>query len=100
MTTTSIVKLQVPMEKTIRDALEKRATSLGFDSAQAYIRFWAKAEADGRQVDLDVDEWGPLSPKAAARLDRLTDEAVRDYQAGTARGFTDPVEVRDHLHNL
>ena len=39
------------MDKEVRDGLEKRAKSLGFDSAQAFIRVWAKAEAEGRKLD-------------------------------------------------
>lgn len=94
------VKLQVPMDKSIRDALEKRAGVLGFDSAQAYIRFWAKAEADGRQVDLNVDDWGTPSPRALKRLDRLAEEAERDYKAGKLEVFTDPKEALAHLNSL
>ena len=45
-------KLQVPMDSIIRKRLELRAKELGFDSAQAYIRFWAKSEVDGRKIDL------------------------------------------------
>ena len=45
-------KLQVPIDSDVRDGLEIRAKELGFDSAQAYIRFWAKAEVEGRKVDL------------------------------------------------
>ena len=41
------VKLQVPMDKKVYQGLEKRAEELGFDSIQAYVRFWAKAEANG-----------------------------------------------------
>lgn len=73
----STVKLQVPMDKAVRDGLEKKAADLGFDSAQAYIRFWAKAEVDGRKVDLSVDDWGEPSPEAAARINKAADEARR-----------------------
>jgi hypothetical protein len=71
------VKLQVPMDKDVRDGLEKRAASLGFDSAQAYIRFWAKAEVDGRKINLAVDDWGEPSPEAATRINKAADEARR-----------------------
>jgi hypothetical protein len=68
-------KLQVPMDPAVRDGLEKRATELGFDSAQAYIRFWAKAEVDGRKINLNVDDWGKPSLAATTRLDTLANEA-------------------------
>jgi hypothetical protein len=63
------------MDKTIRDQLEAKAKRLGFDSAQAYIRFWAKAETDGRTVDLGYDDWGEPSDAAAKRLNRWAEEA-------------------------
>jgi hypothetical protein len=65
------------IEKTLRDKLEARATKLGFDSVQAYIRFWATAEADGRQVNFGEDDWGEPSPEAAARLNKAAEEARR-----------------------
>jgi hypothetical protein len=42
------IKLQVPMEKSSYEGLLKRADELGFDSVQAYVRFWAKAETSQR----------------------------------------------------
>ncbi len=64
------------MDKKIRDGLEAKAKKLGFDSAQAYIRVWAKAEAEGRVVSFG-DEWGRPSDEAAARLNKIADEARR-----------------------
>ncbi|HET7059717.1 MAG TPA: hypothetical protein VFH99_00135 [Candidatus Saccharimonadales bacterium] len=37
------IKLQVPMDKNVYQKLKKRAAQLGFDSAPAYVRFWAKS---------------------------------------------------------
>lgn len=71
------VKLQVPIDKQVRDKLQVRATKLGFDSIQAYIRFWAKAETDGRTVDLGDDDWGEPSAAAAERLNRWAKEATQ-----------------------
>ena len=71
----STVKIQVPLDKELRDKLEARATKLGFDSVQAYIRFWATAETDGRRVNFDEnDGWGEPSPAAGARLDKISKE--------------------------
>ncbi len=69
------VKLQVPIDKNVRDKLQLRATKLGFDSIQAYIRFWAKAETDGRIFDLGDDDWREPSNAAAKRLNRWAEEA-------------------------
>jgi hypothetical protein len=61
----STVKLQVPLDKDIRDEWESYAHRNGFDSLQAYIRFIAKADVDGRRVNLE--ESVRLSPEAEAR---------------------------------
>jgi len=76
-----MVKLQIPIDTAVRDGLAKRAEDLGFDSIQAFIRFWAKAEVEGRRVDFGED-WGEPTPEATARLNRIAEEAKRDYKAG------------------
>ncbi len=65
------------MSKDLRDKLEVYAKAMGFDSVQAYIRFFAKSAVDGRTVDLGEDDWGQPSPAAAKRLNRWADEAER-----------------------
>ena len=89
------VKLQVPIDKDVRDGLEKRAKHLGFDSAQAYIRFWAKAEVDGRPISFGEPEI--MTPK----LERLLGEA----EAQIARGevsprFDNAEDAIKYLNNL
>lgn len=69
-----MVKIQVPIEAEVRDKLEAYVKGLGFDSIQAYIRVWAKAKADGREIDFD-DDWGEPSAEAAARLNKWAEEA-------------------------
>lgn len=54
--------------------LEAKAKKIGFDSAQAYIRVWAKAEAEGRILSFG-DEWGEPSEAAAKRLNKAAEEA-------------------------
>ena len=85
------------MDKDVRDKLECRATELGFDSVQAYIRFWAKAEVDGRKVDFDADDWGQPSPEAAKRLNRLADEALADAKAGKLKTYASADEFMKDL---
>lgn len=74
----STVKLQVPIDKETRDKWESFASQNGFDSLQSYIRFIAKANIDGRRVDLDVDDWGQPSDKAAALLNAAAEKAKND----------------------
>jgi hypothetical protein len=54
-----IVTIQIPIEAEMRDALRRKAHFLGFDSIQAYIRFWAKAEVEGRKIEVDDGGWEP-----------------------------------------
>ena len=85
------------MDKTVRDALETRARELGFDSAQAYIRVWAKALADRRQVSFGEDDWGEPSDEAADRINRWSEEAERDHKAGKLQTFTTVEEFMKDL---
>jgi antitoxin component of RelBE/YafQ-DinJ toxin-antitoxin module len=66
-------KLQIPIDPDVREGLERRARSLGFDSAQAYIRVWAKAEAEGRKLDFDGRAI-TLSPAANERYIQMVNE--------------------------
>ena len=64
-----IVTIQIPIEEEMRDALRRKAHCLGFDSVQAYIRFWAKAEVEGRKIEVDDSGWEPdlfMVPKEAS----------------------------------
>lgn len=63
------------MDATLKTALIQRADELGFDSAQALLRYVAKALADRRTVTFGEDDWGEPSPAAAARLNKWADEA-------------------------
>lgn len=85
------------MDKEIREQLEAKAKKLGFDSAQAYIRVWAKAEAEGRTIDFG-DDWGEPSDAAAKRLNRAAEEAMRGENISGP--FNTVKEVMDHLDSL
>lgn len=99
-TATTIVKVQVPMSKDLRDRLAARAAYLGFDSVQAFFRFMAKAEVDERKVDFDVDDWGEPTPEAAARLNAIADQALQDHKAGKLKAYHTVDEALAHLHSL
>lgn len=93
-------KLQVPIDKDVLAAMKKHAHGLGFDSAQAYIRFLGKAIADGRQLGLGYDDWGEPSPKAVARWEEQIKEMEAERKAGKAKVFDNAEEALDYLHNL
>jgi antitoxin component of RelBE/YafQ-DinJ toxin-antitoxin module len=89
-------KLQIPIDQDVREALERRARSLGFDSAQAYIRVWAKAEADGRKLDFD-GKAVVLSPEANARYEQMIAELDEEKKSGKAQEFN---SVEDFMKDL
>lgn len=89
-------KLQIPIDQDVREGLERRARSLGFDSAQAYIRVWAKAEADGRKLDFD-GKTIVLSPEANARYEQMIAELESEKKSGTISKFTSAEEFMKDL---
>ncbi len=89
-------KLQIPIDKDVREALERRALSLGFDSVQAYIRVWAKAEADGRTLDFD-GRTVTLSPEADERYRRMVAELEAEKKAGNVKTFKTVDEFMEDL---
>lgn len=85
------------MDKSLRDALAKRANALGFDSVQAFIRVLSKAVVDGRTINFDAEPWPEPSPEAAARLQREAKQALKDARAGKLQSFD---SVDDFLRDL
>jgi len=92
------VKIQVLIDRDVRDKLQLRASKLGFDSIQAYIRFWAKAETEGRLVRFDEDAWGLPSDTAAKRLNRWAEEAKQGKNV--SKPFRTVEEMITHLDKL
>ncbi len=87
------------MNRTMRAALAARADSLGFDSAQALLRYMAKAAVDKRAVTFGEDPWGEPSPRAAARLQRLSREAREQSARGELKDYTSVKELMKDLMN-
>ena len=75
------------MDKSLRDALAKRADSLGFDSIQAFIRFLAKAQVDGRTVDFDRHEWPEPPAHVADRLHKELQEQIQLEKEGLSKSY-------------
>lgn len=80
-------KLQVPIDNNIRDGLEQRAKELGFDSAQAYIRFWAKSEVEGRKIDFGTP-MVTLSPQADSRYEKAVADMAKLRKAGKLKAYS------------
>jgi uncharacterized protein YdhG (YjbR/CyaY superfamily) len=85
----SQIKLQIPMDKNVRDGLEKKAKKLGFDSAQAYVRFWAKAEVDGR--DFYIGEPERITPAIEKIIKETEEEIARNDTYGTFETAEDAI---------
>lgn len=79
--------LHIPLKRSARKRLDEKAKRLGFDSAQAYILVLAVAAADGRAINFGEDDWGEPTPEAAARLNQLAEEAIRDSKAGKLKSY-------------
>jgi len=90
--------LHIPMDKTVRAKLESKAKKLGFDSAQAYIRVWAKAEAEDRILSFDDDDWGEPSQAAVKRLNKAAEEAKQGKSV--SEPFFSIEEMMAHLDRL
>lgn len=80
-------KLQVPIDSEVRDGLELRAKELGFDSAQAYIRFWAKSEVEGRKTDFGLPTI-TLSPEADRRYEKAVANMTEQRKAGRLKAYS------------
>ena len=89
-------KLQVPIDSDIREGLELRAKELGFDSAQAYIRFWAKAEVDGRRIDLGVRSV-TLSSDADKRYEKAIADMAELRKKGQLKSYSTVEEFMEDL---
>jgi hypothetical protein len=94
-----ISTLHIPIDRTLRDRLDTKAKRLGFGSAQAYIRVWAMAEAEGRTLSFGEDDWGEPTPEAAARLHRLAAEALSQIKTGDLPAYHTADDFLTSLHN-
>jgi hypothetical protein len=94
----NMTTLHIPMDKAVRAKLEAKAKKLGFDSAQAYIRVWAKAEAENRILSFDDDNWGEPSQAAVNRLNKAAEEAKEGKNV--SKPFYSVEEMMSHLDNL
>ena len=91
----STVKLQVPIDKEIRDEWERYARQNGFDSLQAYIRFLAKADVDGRRVNLE--ESVRLSPAAEVRYAKEIAELDEQRRQGKVKSYRNVDDLMQDL---
>lgn len=97
----SIVKVQVPMEKSLRDALAELAADRGFDSVQAYVRFWATNAVKGRSMQFEENEpWPEPDKTVTTQLQARAAQARQDSEAGKLPSFTKAADALDYLNHL
>ena len=84
------------MDSEVRDGLELRARELGFDSAQAYIRFWAKSEVEGRKIDF-VSPMVTLSSEADSRYEKAIKDMSILRKEGKLKTYTSVNEFMEDL---
>lgn len=90
-------RLTIPMDKSLRAKLDKKADDLGFDSAQALLRYVSKAIVDGRKVSFGEqdgwDDWGPVPEHVLKRWEKDMAEHEADRKAGKVKSYTDIDEM-------
>ncbi len=83
------VKLQIPLDKVLRDAINKHAHELGFGSVQDFTRvMYSTVIRDKMQFSL-TSEQVHLSPAAEARYEKMLKAHGEDKKARKVKTFTD-----------
>jgi hypothetical protein len=71
------ITIEVPMKREVYSRLKDRAEDMGFDSVQAYIRFWATAEtAEINRRGLSAYELGSPKTQALRYFELMLAQAV------------------------
>ena len=95
------VKLQIPLDKTLRDSIEKHARSMGFSSVQDFTRvMYSTVINNNLQFNLTKSDNQKLSPEAEARYIKQLEEFEKDKKAGKVQSFDNPDDALNFLHSL
>ncbi|MCG2691652.1 hypothetical protein L6272_02360 [Microgenomates group bacterium] len=89
--------IQVPVTKSLRDQAALAASDFGFSSIQESIRVFLKQLASKKLTISFTPKAVQLSPKAAARYDKMVDE----IKSGKVKAFTtnSVKELMKHLNS-
>jgi hypothetical protein len=87
------------MEPDFRTRLSQRAADLGFDSAQALLRYVSKAIIDGRSVTFgqSKERWGTPPAHVMERWEKEIEEHEVDKRAGKVKSYTDVDDLMKDL---
>lgn len=94
------VKLQIPLNKSLRDKIEKHARSLGFSSVQDFTRVMYSTVLENNMRLSFSDPEERLSPEAEARYMKQLERHEIDRKAGKVQSFDNPEDALRFLHNL
>lgn len=82
------VKLQIPLDKSLRDQVEKHARALGFSSVQDFTRvMYSTVVQNNMRFSLSSIDEEYLSPEAEARYEKQLIEHEKDRKAGKVKSF-------------
>lgn len=95
------VKLQIPLERSLRDKIEKHARAMGFGSVQDFTRvMYSTVVNNNLKFNLSSSADVQLSPEAEARYAKQLIEHEIDRKAGKVKSFSDPEAALNFLHSL
>jgi antitoxin component of RelBE/YafQ-DinJ toxin-antitoxin module len=95
---TTTVKLQIPLDKALRDKVEKHARAMGFSSIQDFTRvMYSTVVHKNMQFSLSSPDEERLSPEAEARYKKQLEEHEKDRKAGKVKSYDN---VEDFLADL
>lgn len=93
------VKLQIPLDKALRDKVEKHARNQGFSSVQDFTRvMYSAVVQDNLRFSLRNDQLERLSPAAEARYTRQLKEYEQDKKTGKVKSFDNVEDALAYLH--
>jgi hypothetical protein len=95
------VKLQIPLDKSLRDGVEKHAKSMGFSSVQDFTRvMYSTILNNNMQFNLTDNRAEHISPRAEARYMKQLKQHEDSRKAGDVKTYTTIDEFMADLTSL
>ncbi len=94
-----ITRVNIPIDTEIFIRLERRARKLGFDSVQAYVRVWAKAEVEGRELWFEKPVLGEMARAALTVISNLFHKHLMAFWNDEGPNFNSIEEALKYVHD-
>ena len=95
------IKLQIPLDKALRDKVAKHARDQGFSSIQDFTRvMYSALVRDKLKVSLKSEDEPYLSPEAKVRYAKQLADLPRQLKTGEAKSFDNVEDFLADLKNL